>query len=164
MFLLSVSELVFLHSSVVSTRGSSLDTAALNLSSLCDALVSLHRGDLLLPRSQHLIEWISADRCLDAVHPLIFLLSCRSRDAVESVISLHHSSIRLCLTSFDHLILVVGYEELKGVRFLVLYFTDAEVFQWNNTSWLFISSVLKVVKTVICENKPSSFPSFNTSS
>lgn len=125
--------------------------------------MSLHRGDLLLPRCQHLVERISTDGRLNAVHPFIFLLDGGSGDAVEGVISFHDPSVRLGLTRFDHLVLIVRDEELKAVRLLVLHFTDAEVFQGDDASWFFISSVLKVVKAVICENEPPSFPGFDAS-
>lgn len=52
---------------------------------------------------------------LDAVHPLILLLCGRGRDSVKSVVSLDDASVRLRLAGFDHLILVVGDEELKAV-------------------------------------------------
>lgn len=52
---------------------------------------------------------------LDAFDPFVLLLSCWSRDSVERVVSLHHSAVRLRLTRFDHLIFIVGDEELKAV-------------------------------------------------
>lgn len=56
-----------------------------------------------------------AAHSLDAVHPFVLLLGGRGRDTVEGVVALHHASVRLRLTGLDHLVLVVGDEELKAV-------------------------------------------------
>lgn len=52
---------------------------------------------------------------LDAVDPLLLLLSGGSGDTVECMIALNHASVRLGLTCLDNLILVVWYEELEAV-------------------------------------------------
>lgn len=43
-------------------------------------------------------------------------------------------------------------------------FSNFDIFQGNNPSWFFVSSVLEVVKTVIIQNKPPSLPAFVSSS
>lgn len=52
---------------------------------------------------------------LDAVDPLVLLLCGRGGDPVESVVSLHHAAVCLRLAGFDHLISVVGDEQLEAV-------------------------------------------------
>lgn len=52
---------------------------------------------------------------LDAVHPLLLLLSGGGRDAVEGVVALHYPPISFRLACFYHLVLVVGDEKLKAV-------------------------------------------------
>lgn len=52
---------------------------------------------------------------LDAAYPLLLLLCGRCGDAVECVVSFHHSPVCLSLTRLDHLVLIVWYEELETV-------------------------------------------------
>lgn len=52
---------------------------------------------------------------LDAFDPFFLLLCSRSGDSVKGVVSLDDAAVGLRLTGFDHLIFVVGDEELKAV-------------------------------------------------
>lgn len=45
------------------------------------------------------------------------------------------------------------------MRFMpILNFSNLNIFQWNNPTRFFISSILKVIKTIVVENEPSSLP------
>lgn len=52
---------------------------------------------------------------LDAFDPVVLLLGGRSGDPVDRVVSLHDPAVRLRLAGLDHLVLVVGDEELEAV-------------------------------------------------
>lgn len=61
----------------------------------------------------------------DAVDPFVLLLGGRCRDPVKRVAPLHDASVCLRLTGLDHLVFVVGDEELKAVL------VDAESTCWS---------------------------------
>lgn len=104
-------------------------------------LQPFHNGHFLFASGEHLIKRVFTDGSFDAADPLVLLFAGGSWDSVKSVVALDNAAVCFCFTGFDHLVFVVGDEELKTVRFLgVLHFSDAEVLQWTNPSGLFVLS------------------------
>lgn len=66
-------------------------------------------------RHLHSVDQQRKPDSLDALDPFFLLLCGRSGDSVKGVVALDDAAVGLRLTGFDHLIFVVGDEELKAV-------------------------------------------------
>lgn len=97
------------------TRSSFSEQPAFHRTGLCWWQPWKWKMNTRLPRNPHNHYTVLKCDSLNAVDPFILLLCGRGRDPVKSVVSLDDAAVCLRLTGLDHLIFVVGDEELKAV-------------------------------------------------
>lgn len=113
---------------------------------------------LPFPWSQHVVKWIMTDALSQSLYPVIFLFLTARRHFVNRMFAFHYFPFRVRFTRFNKVCTAACVKFETELFWTIRRLPHQNVLQRDYTSWFFVRGELKIIKAVVIEDKPASFP------